>query len=629
MTIRFAAFWVIICCIVYGCNRPETQPSSAFIMPPANATGDSLMELAAELKTDPDFSVGRRKAFVHYINGLHFTKKGSYRQAQKAFVDGLQILKESPDSVLIAATYQSLGNAYKNLGEYPDALTWLTKALTYYEYISDATAQADVHADLAQTFQQQGDLPQATLHLNTAIHLLGSQKNSVTYLIILHTLANVYGMRNQLDSALLLDAEGLAITGKQGFREQASTFLDNKATVFTERKKFDSARILYHQCLAIDSIFGNKKQVSDSWLNLGILELKQHHTAKAIQNIERSMQLAEEAGYKQGQLGGWLTLTDVYKETNQLDKALDAQSNYYALKDNIQSGRKANAIAEWKAIFETERKEKEIRIQQALLQRKNLFITLLMVTLLLGMLAAYFANRRNKIRKEKAYRELLFKREQQAAADIISAEEKERHRIAADLHDSVGQILSAALLNLQAVNATPSLLSNDDTKLLHTAVKLINNGCTEIRQISHHMMPVILLKQGLEYALHEFIRTIYDKTLRINLSIDVPDLTLEKPVELMLYRVIQECVNNVVKHAQATRLDISINLEDQHLSILIEDNGKGMSTSSTIKSHGIGMQNIRSRINYLGGSVEWNSSENGGGTLVAVYVPVQQIAMKA
>lgn len=555
------------------------------------------------------------------IMGLYYNKISSYRQAEKEFNDGLQLLKEFPDSALIARTFLGLGNASKNLGEYPEALTSFTKALDYYEHTGDSIALGGVHADLGQVFQLQNDLPQATSHLNTAVHLLGNHNQSVPFLVTLHTLANVYGMRNQLDSALLLDEIGLAVSRKLNLPEQATPFLDNKATCYTLRSQFDSARSLYYQCMKIDRATGNKKQVGDTWLNLGLMEQMLHRDQQAINCIDTSLKLFNESGYRLGSMLCWEALAKLYKDNKQFDKALDAQSNYFAIKDSLLNEKKENAVAEWKAIYETEKKDKEIRLQSALIQKKNLLISFLFITLPLGGLSVYFANRRNKIRKEKAYREAQFIREQQVARDILTAGEKERQRIAAELHDGVAQILSAAWMNLQALGPAVSTLEEEDAQLVRTAAQLVNEGCTEIRQISRNMMPVVLLKHGLIYALHEFVRTIHEKTISASLSVELPSAVLSKATELMLYRVIQECVNNVLKHARATRLDITITEEAQHISVMVEDNGIGMAATGNTASEGMGIQNIRSRINYLHGTVEWSSAGTNG-TLVAIYIPL-------
>ena len=625
MPSRLLLLFLLIGCLLAGCNESAVRQQGHYEIPSASIPADSLLRWANDLKTGPGSQTRDQQSFSAVIMGMYYNKTGAYPPAQQVLKSSLQMQQESPDSSLLAMTNLMLGNAAKNLGEYPEALNLYLRALDYYEHAGDKPSQANVHAEIGRVFQLKDDLPQSTLHLNTALRLLDNHKNTVTYLVALHTLANVYGMQNKLDSALRLDEEGMAISRQLNLPEQITTFLDNKATCYSLRGQYDSARVFYYQCLDIDSATGNKKQVADSWMQIGVLEQNLKHYPKAIACVDTAMRLAREAGYRRGLMQGWEELSIIYKEQGNYKEAIKAGENYYNEKDSIVNERKETAIAAWKTIYETEKKDKEIGLQHALIQQKNLIIIFLCILLPMALLVIYFAYRRNEIRKEKAYRESLFAREQQAATDILWAGEKERRRIAQDLHDGVGQVLSAALLNLQALGNATAVLPKEDAQLINTAAQLVRNGASEIRQISHNMMPVILLKNGLIFALQDFVNTMHYKALSVHLSVDMPSVRLSEGTEVMLYRVIQECVNNVVKHAQATRLDISITHEEQHISIMIEDNGIGMKTKSGAASQGIGMDNIRSRINYLHGTVEWaNASADGGGTLVAIYIPVPE-----
>jgi signal transduction histidine kinase len=149
---------------------------------------------------------------------------------------------------------------------------------------------------------------------------------------------------------------------------------------------------------------------------------------------------------------------------------------------------------------------------------------------------------------------------------------------------------------------------------------LVDESCKEVRQVSHNMMPNALLRKGLVNAVKEFIGQINTGKLSINLQTEELQKALPSHVETILYRVIQESVNNVVKHAEATQLDISINQDEEGIDVMIEDNGKGFDTTITRETDGIGLQNIQSRISYLKGTVSWDSSPNNG-TLVAIHIP--------
>jgi signal transduction histidine kinase len=137
------------------------------------------------------------------------------------------------------------------------------------------------------------------------------------------------------------------------------------------------------------------------------------------------------------------------------------------------------------------------------------------------------------------------------------------------------------------------------------------------------MMPTVLFQKGLLAALEEMVSRINEAQLRISLSVDDYNPNTDKTTELVLYRIIQECVNNTVRHAQATALFISIHPEEGQLAVLLEDDGVGMAHSPAAGGGGLGMQNIKSRVQYLRGSVEWHPvNPDNSGTIIEIYIPL-------
>src|SRR5262249_53141444 len=144
--------------------------------------------------------------------------------------------------------------------------------------------------------------------------------------------------------------------------------------------------------------------------------------------------------------------------------------------------------------------------------------------------------------------EIAMQKEMRTKA-IIEAEEKERRRIAQDLHDGVGQILSAAKLNLSSFSSKITLKTDEERDALKNAVELIDDSVKEVRAVSHNMMPNTLIKLGLASAVREFITKIGNiPNLKVDLEIVGLDKRLSEQIETVLYRVTQEIVNNIIKH---------------------------------------------------------------------------------
>ena len=206
---------------------------------------------------------------------------------------------------------------------------------------------------------------------------------------------------------------------------------------------------------------------------------------------------------------------------------------------------------------------------------------------------------------------------------VMQAEEDERKRIAGELHDSVAQKMVVAKLNLEALNNHTDKLNEQEKKIYHNIQLLLEESTTEVRQLSHSMMPQAFSHAGLTNAVKDFLDKIATPGLRINFSAEGNFESIPENTGLMIYRIIQECVQNVLKHAAATKLDISMIAENSEVDVTIEDNGTGYDTTSINTQGNIGLKNVHSRVEYLRGKLDINSAP-GRGTMIAFYIPFNQ-----
>ncbi len=204
---------------------------------------------------------------------------------------------------------------------------------------------------------------------------------------------------------------------------------------------------------------------------------------------------------------------------------------------------------------------------------------------------------------------------------IIQTEEKERKRFAKDLHDGLGPLLSTVKMSVSSL----AQMKHDDAsrEIVKNTELVINEAIKSLKEISDNLSPHILNNFGLIRALNNFSNKInITKTIRINLESDLKDERFDSSVEVILYRVICELINNTIKHASAKKIDISLTKEGEYLSIVYKDNGKGFDVGMVIgqpASSGMGFSNVYSRINSLKGEINIES-ELKKGTLVTIKV---------
>jgi len=204
---------------------------------------------------------------------------------------------------------------------------------------------------------------------------------------------------------------------------------------------------------------------------------------------------------------------------------------------------------------------------------------------------------------------------------IIQTEEKERKRFAKDLHDGLGPLLSSVKMSVSSL----AQMKHDDAsrEIVENTELVINEAIKSLKEISDNLSPHILNNFGLVRALNNFINKInITKTIRINLTSDLKEERFDSNVEVVLYRVICELINNTIKHAQAKKIDISLAKDEKYLTIVYKDDGKGFDVAKVIEqpaSSGMGFSNIYSRINSLKGEINIESGHKKG-TLVTIKV---------
>ncbi len=311
--------------------------------------------------------------------------------------------------------------------------------------------------------------------------------------------------------------------------------------------------------------------------------------------------------------------------------------NEYLQKELIDSEAKnLQNIAEYETKYQTAEKEKQLleeQVKRKEEQAKTKQITIALTsTLFLGSIIAFlvYRNTKRKQRIAEQDRELqiqktetiLKEKELETINAMVSGQEKERLRLAGELHDNIGSTL--ATVRMQVENLERNLDKVDDPKaLLQKANLLINETYEKVRGISHKSNSGVMAKEGLLPAVEKLARTVSTTN---KLTIDVQDFGLENRIpnelEIIIFRIIQELVTNIVKHANATEANISLTQHDNELNIMVEDNGKGFKVGRLEEKDGMGLGTIERRVEHLEGTMEVDSTQ-GRGTSVSIDIPIQ------
>lgn len=314
-------------------------------------------------------------------------------------------------------------------------------------------------------------------------------------------------------------------------------------------------------------------------------------------------------------------LSKIYRKLNDFEKAYVYNEQYIQLKDSLSQMFEAEKIADIEARYnklENENKIKELTIEkQATLlnQRKNmLFLLLLSFALICVLTVTYFIWKNLKNQKKitaqkeinhfQKLNNLKREKEIEIMQTMINVEEAERKRVARDLHDSIGSKLSA----LKIIFANTQNKNDYNDSRINT---ILETSIAELRQISYNLVPESLLKLGLEKALGDLCFTLRSDTVSIEFHSYEIDNSMPLTTQTNIFRIVQELLNNALKHSKATQILVSCSQNGNRFYISIEDNGVGFDISGIEENQGLGIKNIKSRIELLHGSFDCESSSGG------------------
>lgn len=584
--------------------------------------------------------------------GIVYQKRGDYSKALEAQQQALDLFEQTGDNTGISWSLNNIGILHQNLGWQEDALKYHKRSVAIKEKLNDRAGLAQSYANMANIYKVLLKYEEAEEYYDKALEMARVLENREYISNVQNNLGELYSRKKDYTKAIAAMQESYSIREEMGDTKGMVSCLNNIASLYIDIKQTDTAEKLLAQAeqLGLEGVNTKPELMSVYQTYTKLFEAKGdvHNSLeryKRYVNVKDSIYTGEMQGrfaemeaefqslekdkqiqHQQLELKQKLyTLSLQQLRLSQAD--LELAGNELEIKkqrekildQQLETAKKEHAL---QALYrEQQVKDLELENKELTINRRNITLAAFGGLGLMGTLLAFSFYRRNKLKQEAAMQAAVLHEQQQATRAVLEAEEKERKRIAGDLHDTVGQMMSAVKMNLSVLENEIPFGDNVQRDAYKKMLTLVDQSCKEVRTVSHNIMPNALLKSGLANGVRDFINHIDSRVIKIDLFIEgLDEQRLDANTEAILYRVLQECVNNVVKHAKASKLDICVIKDEDGISITLEDNGKGFDTRNKGHFEGIGLKNIITRINYLKGTVEWNSSP-GKGTLVDIKVP--------
>ncbi len=527
-------------------------------------------------------------------NAMLCNYQSDYSTAVEYLMKAAGLIDQSTSAKLRQLLPQTYGNIGHNLiaeEQLEKGIEYEKKALMLKNYPNESRYRVLLHLDIFDAYVKLKDNKAAKKYLDSAILINQPLNNVVLTSLVANNEGYYYENINDFPKSLSSYSKAYQLcdsTGNNFLKAQAG---DNIAQLYFKTKKYYEAEKFAKESNDIAKRLKMYKVVADTYDVLKNVSSQKGDFKNALEYAELNKLYADSA---------------TNKETQQITVSLESKYQHHKNEKEIATLTLTNA-------------EKQLAVVK---RDRYLVLGGLAASALLIILGLLYRNSKNK--QGIAEREQLLQQEQikflerqqqvVSLQSMINGQEAERTRIARDLHDGLGGLFSTVKMHFSALqHEVPEL--NKHT-LFEKSFSLVDSASVELRRIAHSMMPEVLMKLGLVNALKDLCDHITAGKL-IQVSLEVHDLNdrLSENTEIMLYRIIQELLNNIMKHAQASEVIIQFIKDGHRLSVVVEDNGQGFNTRSSDDTKHAGLETVRSRVDYLNGHLTIDS-EKGVGTTV-------------
>lgn len=569
-------------------------------------------------------------------------RRGNPAKAKEYLQMALSLAKQSDNASLYKDTRFAYANLLVNLDKEKEAFELLKELVPDLENnINDRTVQ--FFGILARNYESLGDYKNAFLYTEKAFNLpnVSTQQlaNNINKMILLayrlqdfsrfddfFALHRKYGMdQNSLHSKKMYEmAEAYYYEAKNQPKKAKASFIKAyRLKIGTQQVPGLDLEIL--SGLANLYASENKRDSSDYYFKLAGAILKKHDMPPALKLLySNSLKTAHQANG-----GNPDTLIKSLEQQIQLKDTLYQMAMQQASKE-LETKYKVNEKEQQLALAQKQQEVQKLELQQQKQRNWIIFIGSAVVVLLLSGLAYILFQRKKQA--GILHRATLNNLKQQHQLDLMNTltevQEQEKKRIATQLHDEVGAMLSIAKLNINTLNEEVFAAGSGANKKLEVAQNLLGNISETVRNISHALMPIALEKYGFKAAIQDLISAIKTANrLTVEHIIEGFEHTEKWPPQFTLstYRIIQEILNNAIKHAEAKHLFIQLIELENSLTIYVEDDGKGIAQERDTTA-GAGMKLLQTNIAYLSGKLEIEGKPNEG-TFVLIELPIPPIKL--
>lgn len=578
-----------------------------------------------------------------WLGGV-YTLLTSFDSAKKYFSYCDPLLLKLKNDTLNAQFYQNKGTLFQFLNDMDSAAVYTLQAIAILEKMGTQRPPnllGPAYANLSGILNAQGLFSKALEYDRKAIAHKSDFRSPADYASIYYNAAVTYEKTGQKDKfRIYLDSAA--------YFNQRYPSNRNLLNIYTGYGKFheisghtDSAISYYRKAMELSKTESDMYFFSETAINLSSLLFKSGKTKEAGLLLEEALKNALSFGDKMMLSEIYRGKKDIAASEGRFKDAFTYAELFKTYADSVTNETTNRTTLSLEARYENQKREKENSDLKLTITQNELTITKRNRTLLAGGLLAaslvivlLLLNRTNRQKRMLAEKDKtiqqdhirFLERQQQVVSlqSMINGQETERTRIARDLHDGLSGMFSTVRMYCSSlVHEKKELKENP---VFRKTVEMIDQAAEEIRRIAHNMMPEVLMKLGLVHALQDLCANISaGKLLQVRLQAYGMEQRMNPSTEIMLYRILQELLNNIIKHARATEAIIQFNRDGNRLMVTVEDNGRGFDQLKEDGALHAGLDTVKSRVDYLNGQITIDSQMEMGTTITMEFLIHEEV----
>ena len=605
-----------------GLNMESVNSDSALLI------YKKVIRQAEKINYQPALAKG-----YHYA-GIMYAVNGNMDSAMLYYNNAVSLYRRLNDLSSLGRTYMNIANIYQYKGEYKEAIPIYFRSVNFLEAAKDTSRLSAAYANLGNIFQDLNQFDKASHYFLLSIDFANAIKDSLRLGNAVINMGAMESTRGNYDTALVYFKRALNIASHLKNNEMTRDALADVGDTYIKQGKSDLGKDYLKKALVYAREINYPYDIAQILITLGKNAVEKNSADEAMKYLSEAVTIADSLHLNKLLAGAYEQLSKLKYDQHNYQEAYNYYTLFKKYNDTVFNEDMARQIDETESKYQVHKKQDSILLLQKSTQlqnlelhkRRNLNIALIAgCTALLLLIVLSFINfkRKNQLLKQseelktQRIREMEKQQQIMAMQSVIQGQEEERGRLARDLHDGVGGLLSGVKLSMSNMKGNV-FLSAENAQSFNNVISQLDQSIAELRRVSHNMMPEALVRYGLKEALENYCENLnISGKIKVQLQTYGMEKRMDQNTEIVIYRIIQELLNNIIKHAEADNVLIQLVREAHHFNLTVEDDGKGFDVNDLENKSGAGLANIRARAAYLNGSMDIVSKE-GEGTSVNI-----------